>query len=146
MALSATQRSIKAAITAALMRGAKFLVTDSGKIDVHNPDRISSVDKQLLRQNWAAAAAEIRAMEQEIRSGTSYPCPQCGKEVARWIDGNIWLPGFHMGWGERGWANQGQAIPIMSCKQCGHRWEVQYPEMVKEDPGDTCRDLHQSFP
>ena len=120
--------SINASITAALMRGARFIVDGVGKIEVLEPDRIPPVDRTLLRANWPAAAAEIRRREQEIRSATPYLCPECGNEVARWVGENIWLPGFHMGWGERGWANQGQAIPFISCKQCGHHWKVEYPE------------------
>ena len=119
---------ISSSITTVLMRGAKFIVTDSGKIEVRNSDLIPQTDREKLRRSWPAAVAEIRRRETEIRSATPYLCPQCGNEVARWIGTNIWLPGFHMGWGERGWANQGQAIPNISCKQCGHRWRVEYPE------------------
>lgn len=121
-------QAIQGSITAALMRGAKFIVDENDRITVHNPDSIRPVDRDKLRNNWPVAKTEILRLERVIRSATPYLCPECGSEVARWVGNNVWLPGFHMGWGERGWANQGQAIPIINCKQCGHRWWVEYAE------------------
>lgn len=52
-------QSVRASITAALMRGAKFIVHKNERIEVLIPDRIPEHDKARLRENWPAAKAEI---------------------------------------------------------------------------------------
>lgn len=121
-----TDDEIRIAVSQALVYGTKFLVNEHGVIQVRNPERMPPNVRSLLRSRWRDASREILAREAIIRQAEPEHCARCGAEIARWVGGNLWLPGYMAGWGEDGWANMGRAIPEIRCRECGSTWRPKY--------------------
>lgn len=117
---------IQIAIDQALFHGTKFIVSEDGVIQVRNPERMPLDVRDLLRSRWLDASTEILKRDTLVRNGKPQQCVGCGSEIARWIGGNLWVPGYLCGWGEHGWANMGQAISEVRCRVCGTGWRAEH--------------------